>query len=491
MKAKYTLLIGLALCVVLSSATAYATPLNLDATWFVAAARAIVHGARLYSTMGIDTNLPTIFFFSMPPVWLGDFFGVSPFALFRPWVILVTLFMGVLGWFVVQRSQSEQRLLRQLWIAGLVTIALVGFTDFGQREFLLLAFTLPYLLSSSFAHPENKLPHWLALTIGLSAAIGILFKPTFLFLPILVEIALWLRLGKVWLRREFVSCGFFGIAIGLLYLVLFPEYLTIMHRIFLFYSVFNDPIINFYSILLVFVLCVLAGWLLYDKERRRRMAPWAYAAASLAAAISALWQGKAWDYHFMPIYYFVIMGLGALWLAPFVRNKRLSRIVPQVITSTFILCATFVIPIITWQIWIALTYQITTHSALVRELGGAHQPLYVFSDTLGKTMGLVPAADVTWASRWPQLWTLPRIVAPGNIAPHEIAAAKQELFQSVYEDFLKYNPKIIIVQNHSSFLPDNFDYITYFSQDPRLAEIFSHYKKAADQDQLEYYQRIN
>jgi hypothetical protein len=126
--------------------------------------------------------------------------------------------------------------------------------------------------------------------------------------------------------------------------------------------------------------------------------------------------------------------------------------------------------------------------------------IFVFSPALADAFPLVAYSRVGWASRHSCLWFLTGLYAeeihassPLSYHPLEsMSEAERFLFNSVVNDLLRERPALLFVDesNHeAAFNGKHFDYLDYFSRDPRFLRFKRHYKYLTNVDAFRVYRR--
>jgi hypothetical protein len=65
--------------------------------------------------------------------------------------------------------------------------------------------------------------------------------------------------------------------------------------------------------------------------------------------------------------------------------------------------------------------------------------------------------------------------------PQEMGPTETRFFETVINDVLQYPPQLILVDRHPQYAPLDdlgFDFIAYFSQDPRFAQVMDGFRYA-------------
>ena len=180
----------------------YNTFLNHDVAWFLYSARDVLNGAEFGQDI-VSPNPPLIWYLSMPPVILADAFGIDVDGVFRIYAAVVSLgSLSFAYWFMRTRGLCYGPYAGSLFFVVAVYCLFVGsYRDFGQREYLALVLSLPYVLSAAARIKAMPLRPLVAILIGAAAALGFALKPQLLVVPVLVELVVVVRTRS--LRRSF------------------------------------------------------------------------------------------------------------------------------------------------------------------------------------------------------------------------------------------------------------------------------------------------
>ncbi len=125
--------------------------------------------------------------------------------------------------------------------------------------------------------------------------------------------------------------------------------------------------------------------------------------------------------------------------------------------------------------------------------------IFTFSAALVNSFPLVTYSGVGWASRHPCLWFLPALYAEdfhkSALAYHPIEAmseTERSLFETVVDDLLKNRPLLLFVDVSDPkfvFNRKHFDYLEYYSQDPRFAAFLRQYEPLTRVEVFRVYRR--
>jgi hypothetical protein len=154
--------------------------INHDCGWYLFAGGRILDGAQPYVDV-VDVNPPLILYLNAAVVALARGLGLAEIAVFQACVLLIVALSLALCARVLADTARSGAL-------GVLAWLLLGFAgyDFGQREHLLVASVLPWVLLAATRERGENVPRWLALTTGALAGLGCALKPFFLLVPLFV-----------------------------------------------------------------------------------------------------------------------------------------------------------------------------------------------------------------------------------------------------------------------------------------------------------------
>jgi hypothetical protein len=498
--------------VVLGAAAEFASFARSDTAFLLYAAERVLDGARLYVDV-VEINPPLIVALNLPAVVLARVAGVSDIAVYR---VLVTV--GLLGslafsdWALRQTlGAGVDRLRRRLVLVLAFALFLAPGNDFGQREHLLVALALPYVLLAAgrlSGRPAARLP---ALAAGVLAGVGLVLKPHFLLAWVAVEgYAAWRLRARRPSDEALGGLGFLVLYVALVAL-LTPQYFSLVRLLGPAYAGFgHDP---FLHVLItapgttVCYLAVLTCAALMGSSKHRAL--WAVLLVALVASfVAGAAQQKGWGYHFYParVFALVLLALAVLDVArPFARPvQRVYAAVAFAALGTSVLGATaegIVRVLHRDPARESEQAQLDDLVAAVRRHTPPGGSLYAFSYTIGSSFPLVNYSGVRWASRFPHLWIIEaayndELHAPSPLRfhqPAEMHAAERYLNEAVYEDLTRYRPDVLMVLRHARDTQENslrrLDYVAYFARDPRIAATLGQYRLAEEVGQYLLYVR--
>jgi len=498
--------------VALGAAAEFATFARTDIAFMLYAAERVLGCARLYVDV-VEINPPLVIALNLPAVLLARVLGVSDILAYR--ALTIATLAGALGfanwslrWIL---DPSGDTLRRRLVLVLAFALFLAVGNDFGQREHLLVALALPYVLLAVGRVGGRAAPARPAVAAGVLAGIGLALKPHFLLVWAAVEgYAVWrLRARRPSHEASGVAAFLAAYLAGVALLT--PQYFRLVQLLGPAYFGFgHDPFLHVLVTAPGAAACYLALLACAALRREAKHSDlWTVLLVALAASfVAGAAQQKGWGYHFYPS---GVFALALLALAVLDVRRPLVRPVKQVYAAVALAAlGTGVLS----SVGMGMS-RVRHHDpvrererAQVEELMAAlrrHEPaggsLYMLSYTIESGFPLVNYSGVRWASRLPCLWIIEAVYqdqlhAPSPLRFHrrdQMGPAERYLSDAVYEDLTRYRPDILMVLRHARDSPENairrVDYVAYFERDARIAEVLRRYRLAEEVGQYLLYVR--
>lgn len=483
--------------VVFFLAAILAPPINHDVAAVLSFAERWWAGEGLYTDL-IDVNPPLIFVLNLPPAAIADILGVDPVAALQACLI----FFGGLAWYLAWRVRDRaaeggcRRALLDV-LPGLVAFC-AGY-DFGQRETMMVAAAVPYLIAAGRRADGGAPP---VVAAGLLAAVGFALKPHFMAIPLLVELAVFIaRAGKAggaaawaqtWRDGMLWTLGLAWLGYLLALVTLFSDYLAVVvPLVWDFYTdqggqspwdVLLVPRLATALILLA-PLLILALRLGHGTASLPRM----FALAAIGAVASAVVQHKGWTYHIVPVE-LLALSLATLLAADWFDRHRLPdpRRIAAVLSGLFALYCVEAgeAP------WNEIGWEKSEAYRLAEQLRqeAAGQRVLVLSPGIAPIYPALNYARARMTLRTMNTWLLggayQKCLANGARYREVWEMERPEffLYRSVAEDFARAPPAVVVV-DISPAIPwcgEEFDFIAYFSRHQLFAEVWSHYRLSSE-----------
>jgi hypothetical protein len=469
--------------------------LNHDSAWLIHGTEVFLAGGTLYRDV-FELNPPLIFYETVPAVWLARLLHASSITLYIMEVFALISVSLLAGWRVLRADAALSPWIGQsvLMVAAIMLSIGTG-GDFGQREHLMLVFGLPYLLLAAMRARNVPIPAIGAAAIGAFAAFGFALKPHFLVLPTMLELYVMARrrtMGRVF-RPETVALAAAGLCYAVAIVVFTPQYLTtiVPFGAATYESGFQAPLI----VVLWFSGTVLLPLALaiHLTTRSQQDAPElgdVLCIASVAFFGVYAFQMKAWTYQRYPLsaVLFVLLSLQFVWAAGATRARG-SWAAPKVRMAYLVVpLGAVLLSMLPGLLTTRYHNEFMTEMAPIVRQQPPGSSIYVFTAKVSEGFPLVNYAGVGWSSRFDTFWLLPGLIARqtgngGTSADGRLAEIEHFLRDSVVSDLTRHPPTLVFVDVAPSkiyFNGRSFDYITYFSADPRFAAIWTKYQVVAD-----------
>lgn len=509
-EAAWTIAAGIVALSVAAQCRSIAMP---DMAFLLYAAGRVLDGAVLYRDV-VEINPPLIVALNLPVVWLARLSGISDVLLYR---LATALALGLLllgSRTLLQRYAALDGPARRfLLLATAVALFPLAGADYGEREQLVLALLLPYLIIHAGRLLGRVPSSGDAGGAGALAGFAIALKPHFVIVWLLVECYARVRRPAQALRITPEIIGAVAVlaayAVGVA--VVTPQYIRLALELGPAYATYlRDP---FYRLLvtgpgvaLVF-FALLAAFAMRRAAARPEM--WGLLAAGIGGCLLAgAAQEKGLRYHFYPAF--------ALSLVLLVLVAAKAR--PGAASPSERLYARLTVPVATAILLVLLgrtvvdlfgggpasrraRTEMLELAAFVRERSQG-RPVAVLSYNISSAFPLVSYAGVPLASRFPHLWLFAVSYwdeLHGNRAlryrsPEAMGARERYFFEAVKEDLLRAQPSLLLVLRPARDSLRNglrrLHYVQYFTRDPTLAAFFAGYQFAGVRGEYDVYERL-
>jgi hypothetical protein len=470
--------------------------LNHDVAWYLHAAGRVLGGGRLYVDV-VETNPPLIVWFNFAPILLAHAAGIPEILALRLLVLLVVACSLLLVGWTIRRSLPDQAVGRRLilLVALFVLLPMAGY-DFGQREHLMFALVLPYLVMASARAVRVPIRGSIPWMVGVLAGLGIALKPHFALLGIAVEGYL-ARVGRgqrTWLRPEAMSVAAVGLAYAISVVTMSPEYLGLVAWARSIYAACNR--VPLYSLLghwQVFLsLIAWSGFSLVRPGGHYREFCRLVLIANLNFVIIALVQCKGYPYHYYPPSATAMLLLALLFVESRGSRSSHSRLVGVLCggMAAALMIQASADRVLESLLWKGHPAQSDTSFGRMARLAKEHASagsIFVFSAAVANSFPLVTYSGAGWASRHPCLWFLPGLYSGSDAttgaftyrSAGDMGEVERYLFDGVVDDLLRERPALLFVdesERKRAFRSQRFDYLQYFGRDPRFAAFLREYE---------------
>jgi hypothetical protein len=480
-----------------------ATLPRADIAFLLYTAERVLDGARLYVDI-VEINPPLIVALNLPAVLLARATGAPDVLVYRLLVTAALLCGLALAAWSLRWSLDDGKVGFRRGVVLVLAFALflAAGDDFGQREHLLVALALPYVLLAVGRTEGRPAPRAPAFAAGVLAGVGLALKPHFLLVWAALEGYVWWRRRPGRLSPEVLGVAAIVTAYVAGVALLTPEYFRLLPILGPAYAGYGHyPFVQVLVTAPGTALCLLAG-LAWIALRRQANHPelWTLVLLALVSSfVGGAAQQKGWGYHFYPARVFALVLLALTVLD--VRHP-LPRTVQRVYSAVaFAALGTSVV----WSVVVGVGRIMGRDSerrleqARLDELVAAvHRhtapggSLYGLSYTIESGFPLVNYSGVRWASRFPHLWIIEsvyqdQLYAPGPLRFHtreQMGPAERYLNDAVGQDLSRNRPDVLMVLRPARDTLGNairrVDYVGYFARDPRIARELRQYRFAEE-----------
>jgi hypothetical protein len=486
--------------------------ISSDIGFLLYAAGRVLGGARLYVDL-IEINPPLIVWLNLPVVLAARALALPEILVYR--LATVGALLACVG--VTARTlryaapAGEPRERDRLLFFVTLVLFLIPGADFAQREHLMLALITPYLVLTTARSMARAVAPWPAIGVGALAGVGFALKPHFLLLLAALEGYLLVRRPSVerLVRPEALGAAAVLLAYAVIVLLVTPEYLPMVRLLGGSYLGFlYDPFLHLLATAPGVILCYFAllAWVALRKHLGLPAFGEVLVVSILGALAAGAAQQKGLPYHFYPSSALALVLLGIVvadsWGAASNAAERLYQVLAGGVLATAAIGAVADGGLQLARRESSPEPEMAQLAKIIRQKAPS-QPIFIMSYHIGSAFPLVNYSGAVLGSRFHHLWILAsdylqRMKSPEPLryrVPAEMPASERFLNQAVLADLERYQPRLLIVLRHGRDDPGNgyrrFDYIRYFSRDPRLARILGQYQELETVGDYAVYQRVS
>jgi hypothetical protein len=461
-------------------------PMKDDIAWLLYVARRWMAGRELYVDV-IEVNPPLIVWISSVPLAIADWLGVA-----ARWVVMPVFSAMVLAcaWWSAMLLRARGGLLAHSMpvfaIIGSVLLLLPG-DDLAQREHLLVAAFLPYLVLFARSLDGQHVPPLAAICAGILAGLGCGLKPQYAAVFVALE-GLALTHGLRPWRLMPLAAGAILLAYAGAVALLCPAYLQ--RAVPMAIALYGATDVTLLSLLhdsaalLGGEAAAIALLVLYRRSMNNYSLMLSLLVFAVVSTLIYFWDGKDWFYHRLPAYVVTWLAL-LLWTASINVSLRWAPRLPLLAASLAagMFCLSSVQQVEPEMVD-ALEAQENVADRLELILRAEHAHTYVaFSEWLSLGFPVVNNTGVTWASRFDSMWALKGEVWRTRFDPQ--TAKEWPIGRWVAHDFIAGCPDIAVVDTR-----ETTPYIKVLSEaDPAFARVWTRYRPISAFEGLVVYKR--
>jgi hypothetical protein len=466
------------------------SPLKDDIAWLLYVARRWLAGRELYVDV-VEINPPLIVWISAIPMRLASMLGID-----ARYTAIPGFAAAVLGcaWWTASLLHGSGKLFedRVPIFAAIGTVLLVvPAGDLGQREHLLVAAILPYLVLFARSLDGERPGFRVSLIAGVLAGLGCALKPRYAGVFVVLEGLALLR-GLSPFRTKSLAAGATLIVYAGLVALFCPAYLRRAVPLALaLYGATDVPLRHLLADSLRLMFGQAVALFLWWNHRRRvpeGNLMLTLVVFAVTSTVICFMDGKDWFYHRLPATVATVLAL-LCWAASVVVHRRTPKggaLLPVVLTGiAFVVFLVVAFQRLEPQMALAVEPEQTTVAKLEQIIRKQKARTYIaFSEWIALGFPVVNNTGVAWASRFDSMWAL-----KGELwrARFDAAAAKEwPIRRWVAHDFIMGCPDIAVVDTREGVV----NYVGVLSaSDPAFARAWSRYRQIAAFDGLEVYRR--
>ncbi len=460
----------------------FQSDINHDTAWYLYVAEGLLHGKHLYTDF-LEVNPPLGIWLTVPVVWFANLAGLSSIAVNYGLLLALTALSLVLANRYLRQMGGVPDAVRAilcLFIAA--ALLFLPAADFTEREHLMVLLFLPWpflRLARSRGAGINVLE---AGMVGLLAAIAICIKPQSVFAPLGAELVLLLRYRNFRgpIVPENLAAAAFALLYGIAIVVFVPEFFrTIVSlgvKAYVPLYGYSDAAIWIAS-LRSFGLVALAAFLWRRTEEPLADITALLAAISAGFILSYLIQYKGFSYQILPARVFASLACVAAV------SSIVTRLpfVAWLSTTRFLVGASLLLAAIDFT-YLSQTYPNNGKyfdAAIARYAPGSRS-FFIASTQVSHGFPFALNRKLVWASRLPTQWLAPYVASKWQEGP----LPKDEIIARTLDwtvtDLVTFHPDIVFINESKEqlYLPDGqFDYVKFWSHDPRFAPFWASYER--------------
>ena len=447
-----------------------------DAAWYLYVADGLLHGKTLYQDF-VEVNPPLGIWLTVPIVWIANLASISSISVM--WVSLFALIAASLT-FINRYLQAGKLASDNVRAAFLIAIAaallFLPNEDFAEREHFLVLLFLPWLFLRLVEKSENNIGNFERLLIGICAGAAICLKPQAVGVPILVELALLVH------RRNFagilspenigaiVFTALYAAAIYVFTPIYLTEIIGLGTKAYLPFggeSTFAVFYMAFWALLMLLVGFGLRRVIVQSNQNVLLLD--VLLAASVGFMLAYFVQGKGFFYQCMPANILIFVACSWAAISIMLSSRKLNFL----ITIYAVLTLAF------------LYQQPQSYDNINPMFGDAlasqapqAKSIFIASTRIDHAFPFVVKNHLQWASRLPYQWFVPYVVAKGEAAMNINDPIRAKAIELTVSDLANFKPEIVFIDQPERQAQEPggpFDYLKFWSADPRFASIWQNY----------------
>jgi hypothetical protein len=453
--------------------------LNWDVSWCMHIAARLFQGGD-YVKDFLDVNLPLALYLYLPPNFLKNLFSISIIESARIYLFMLgALSTSLCFYFLRQIFKEKDAILAYVFtLVVAFVLFILPMVHLGQREYLFLVFTLPYLFALSVEWRDHSLSTFSKFFVSVFAFIGFVIKPYFFFTFLFIELyyLVFSRNMLSWLRLEVFIIISLTIAYIAFIFIFYPSYVDTIVPFSLKYFYAKNFSVTPWSELFVngiVIYALLAGIFSFicHKKNPYQILSHILMMGMLGAAFSFFVQRVNWTYHLLPLFGFSIL-LTTLTFSLLIKDLKKTAMSYIFFGMLSIYFFYYPVQVILVHHQAGLFFPKKMHTLIQYMKSHTYEkPVYFLSVTIQDALPAIDYSQAILASRFAHLPWLPGILAEDANRPNHF------LVNIIANDLNNQKPEYVFVDSrkYKDYRSQDFDYIQYFSHSPEFKTAFQSY----------------
>ena len=447
-----------------------------DAAWYLYVADGLLHGKTLYQDF-IEVNPPLGIWLTVPIVWFANVTSLSPIAaMWLSMFVLIALSLMFINRYLRIGALASENARAYFVIATAAALLFLPTEDFAEREHFMVLLFLPWVFLRLTEKPAGRIGNAERFVVGLCAGAAICLKPQAIGAPIFVELVLLYQRRNLTKLLSPENIGAVCFALSYAAAIYFFTPLYIMEIIGLATKAYlpyggESALAIFYMVawaLAMLAVAISLRWI-KAKSNQNTLLLDVLLAASVGFLLSYFVQGKGFFYQCMPINIFIFMACSRAAISITLTSGKLNF----PITIYAVLSLAFV-----YQ-------QPQSYDNIGPMFGDAlaaaapdAKSIFIATTRIDHPFPFIVKKHLHWASRLPYQLLIPYVVEKGELAISENDPVRTKAIELTVTDLANFKPDIVFIvrperQAHDPGGP--FDYLKFWSADPRFVDIWKNY----------------
>jgi len=465
------------------------TRANHDVGWTIYAGGQLLDGARFGVDL-IDNNPPLIYWTSAVVNAVARTIGAPVFPVYNISVLVLILACAFVSWRLLADAVPVREVRDSLGLAIAAAPVLIAGYGFAQRDQMIAALLVPYVLGAGLAAVGKAPSRMLRVVIGVGLGLALLLKPHYVLAWLAVELVVAVRERRLtaWSRLEnWTMAGIGSTYLAAVFLAA-PGYLETVRDTLAVYHAYDKPVpwLSAETAITALALFVVA-------VAKPRSALGACSAAAIGAALAGLvvviLQKKGFHYHYIPMLTMAFMAAALTLSDRLIRAEEEVKPGAAAGRQRLFAMTTLAIVLALLGTWTARgRFQDRGElTAVIAEHGGGRPVLY-FSSSVDPLFPSLVFTESPSASPYSCLWFI-----AGNYSPEELrqrpfpyrslgemGRLERQFVTTIVDALERQAPSLLFFDRRAgkqSFGFTAFEFERYFAADPRFVRLMQQYRQ--------------